>query len=139
MTEVVLNKIASMERWVSQVRSYYAEKRLLPFEEDCLLQDAIAMNLQRACELAIDLANYTVKREKIGLPAHSRESFEILSVNKIISVEIAKKMIKMVGFRNTLVHQYQKVDINLMVEIIEVHVEDLLRYATLIKGHFLSK
>ena len=136
MTEVVLHKIASLERCISQVRAYYAEKRDIQFEVDFLLQDAIAMNLQRACELAIDLANYTVRKEKIGLPKHSREGFEILAQQKIISLEVAGKMKKMIGFRNTLVHQYQQVDIKLMVEIIEVHVEDLLRFSQQIKNHF---
>lgn len=136
MTEVVLHKIASLERCISQVKTYYAEKRDLQFEVDFLLQDAIAMNLQRACELAIDLANYTVKKEKIGLPKHSREGFEILAQQNIITLELAGKMNKMVGFRNTLVHQYQQVDLKLMVEIIEVHVEDLLRFSQQIKNHF---
>lgn len=136
MTEVVLHKIASLERCISQVKTYYAEKRDLQFEVDFLLQDAIAMNLQRACELVIDLANYTVKKEKIGLPKHSREGFEILAQQNIITLELAGKMNKMVGFRNTLVHQYQQVDLKLMVEIIEVHVEDLLRFSQQIKNHF---
>lgn len=136
MNEVVIHKIASIQKCVSQVRSYYSQDRQIEFEKDFLLQDAIAMNLQRACELAIDLANYTVKLAKLGLPKQSREGFEILTKERIVSPEIATKMIKMVGFRNTLVHQYQQVNIELMVEIIEVHVEDLLVFADQIKEYF---
>ena len=35
----------------------------------------------------------------------------------------------MVGFRNTLIHQYQKLDLQIMVDVIEHHLRELLDYA----------
>jgi uncharacterized protein YutE (UPF0331/DUF86 family) len=35
----------------------------------------------------------------------------------------------LVGFRNTLVHQYQKLDLNIMVDVIEHHMLELLDFA----------
>jgi hypothetical protein len=46
--DIVLNKKESVERCVRQIRLYYAKPSDLPFEEDFLKQDAIAINLQRA-------------------------------------------------------------------------------------------
>ena len=43
MNEVVLNKKISIERCIEQINTYYALDRGLPFEQDFLKQDAIAM------------------------------------------------------------------------------------------------
>jgi len=63
MNEIILNKKVSkvsIERCIEQVDTYYAVDNGLPFATDHLKQDAIAMNLQRACELAIDIANHLI-------------------------------------------------------------------------------
>jgi len=115
MNDVVMNKKESIERCIRQVRDYYTLPGDVPFELDYLKQDAIAINLQRACEQCIDLANYTIRMKKLGLPKDSRESFRLLSQNNIISGEISSSLERMVGFRNVLVHQYQQLDLSVMV------------------------
>jgi len=37
----------------------------------------------------------------------------------------------MVGFRNTLVHQYKKLDVNVMVDVIENHLDQLRDFANI--------
>lgn len=132
MTDVALNKKESIERCLKQVRDYYARPSDTEFAEDFLKQDAIAINLQRACEQCIDLANHIIKVRKLGLPKESRESFELLSKAGIISGDMAKKLKGMIGFRNTLVHEYQRLDIRLMVDVIENRIDDLVDYTNLV-------
>ncbi|NOZ68909.1 MAG: DUF86 domain-containing protein [Deferribacteres bacterium] len=136
MNDIVLNKKESIERCIKQIRRYYALKSDVAFEEDHLKQDAIAVNLQRACEQAIDLANHTIRIRKLGLPRESKESFRLLAENSIIPQGLADKLAKMIGFRNTLVHEYQKLDINLMIDVIENHLNDLLDFADYIVKEF---
>ncbi|MEW5949503.1 MAG: DUF86 domain-containing protein [Thermodesulfobacteriota bacterium] len=126
MMDVVLNKKESIERCIRQINIYYRTPSDKPFEEDYLKQDAIAANLQRAAEQAIDLANHVIKKRKLGLPKESRESFLILAREHVIPVELAEKLKGMVGFRNILVHEYQDVDIKIMVDVIEHHLGDLI-------------
>ena len=136
MDDIVLNKKESIERCVKQIETYYAAPRELPFEKDYLTQDAIGANLQRACDQCIDLANHTIKTRKLGLPKESRESFRLLARNGIIPRELATKLENMVGLRNTLVHQYQELDIQLMVDVIEKHLDDLIDFTNLIVKEF---
>ena len=126
MNDVVWNKKESIERCIRQIRIYYGEGGATPFETDFLRQDAIAINLQRICQQAIDLANHLIKTKKLGLPKVSRESFQLLAQNGIIPHELGAKMAKMVGFRNTLVHEYQSLDIQLMKDVVENHLDDLI-------------
>ena len=128
MNDVVLNKKESIERCIKQIQHYYSLPAVEPFEEDYLRQDAIALNLQRACEQCIDLANYTIKVRKLGLPKESRDAFRLLADNRIIPRDLATRLEGMVGFRNVLVHEYQRLDINLMVDVIEHRLGDLLHF-----------
>ena len=129
MNDVVMNKKESLERCIAQIRRYYAAPSELQFEHDDMKQDAIAVNLQRACEQCIDMANHVIRRRKLGLVKASRESFEVLAREQIISDTLAAKLVGMVGFRNTLVHQYQALDIELMKNVIEEHLDDLLDFS----------
>ena len=132
MNDIIMNKKESVERCIKQIGIYYAKPSDVPFEEDYLKQDAIAVNLQRAAEQVIDLANYVIRQKKLGLPKESRESFEILAGAGIIPRELADKLKGMVGFRNILVHQYENLDIKIMVDVIEHHLGDLVDFTNLV-------
>lgn len=129
MNEIILNRKLSIERCIQQIDKYYALDTGIPFATDYLKQDAIAMNLQRACEMTIDIANYLIKRKKLGLPQDSRESFALLQQAGLISIAQMRSLQAMVGFRNTLVHQYQTLDLRIMVNVIEHHLRELLDFA----------
>lgn len=122
--DVILNKKESLERCIRQVREYYARPSDVDFSEDFLRQDAIAINLQRAIELAIDMANHVIKDRKLGLPKESRQSFEILGTSGIIPQELARTLQAMVGF--------QKLDIGIMIDIIENRLGDLIGFSNLL-------
>jgi uncharacterized protein YutE (UPF0331/DUF86 family) len=130
--DILLNKKESIERCIRQIREYYARPAEVDFKEDFLRQDAIAVNLQRATELAIDMANHIIKERRLGLPKESRQSFEILGKSGIIPHELARTLQGMVGFRNILVHEYQKLDIGIMVDIIENRLRDLIDFSNLL-------
>jgi uncharacterized protein YutE (UPF0331/DUF86 family) len=136
MNDIIWNKKASIERCIRQIHAYYALPSEVAFEDNHLIQDAIAINMQRACEQSIDLANYTIRSRKLGLPQESMESFQLLAENRIIPRDLAIRLGNMIGFRNILVHEYQKLDIQLMVEVIEHHLDDLLDFTNLIVAEF---
>jgi uncharacterized protein YutE (UPF0331/DUF86 family) len=132
MNEVALNKKISIERCLQQIQKYYAQETGVPFEMDFLKQDAIALNIQRVCELSIDLANHTIKKKKLGLPKDSRDSFALLYKAGLINVDLRTTLQSMVGFRNILVHAYQDLDIKIMVDIIERRMSELPAFANTI-------
>ncbi len=139
MNDIILNKKESIERCIKQVRLYYGIHSDIAFEEDYLKQDAIAVNLQLAAEQVIDLANHVIKKKKLGLPKESRESFEILSKAGVIPKELADKLKGMVGFRNVLVHQYEDLDVKIMVDVIEHHLEDLIDFTNYVMQYMHTK
>ncbi len=136
MLDSLLNKKDSLERCIQQVRTYYTLPAEKPFAEDFLKQDAISVNLQRAAQLCIDLANITIRRKKLGLPKDSSDAFKLLAEAGIINADMSKYLTGMVGFRNILVHEYTKLDLNIMVDVIENHLDELIDFAQVILLQF---
>jgi uncharacterized protein YutE (UPF0331/DUF86 family) len=96
--DVILNKAASIERCLQRILEEYAnEKQNLVANQT--RQDAIVLNLQRACETAIDLAMYVVSQRKLGVPQDSRDAFTLLQTTGIIPTDLSTRMQHMVGFR----------------------------------------
>jgi uncharacterized protein YutE (UPF0331/DUF86 family) len=131
MDEIIPNKKLSIERCIHQIDLYYALQHGLPFAQDFLKQDAIGMNLQRACELTIDIANHLIKVKKLGLPQDSKDSFTLLHQAGLIAAEQMRGLQAMVGFRNILVHNYIKLDLRIMVDVVENHTRELLNFANI--------
>jgi len=131
MNEIVLNKKVSIERCIRQIKLYYAQDTGIPFQSDYQKQDAIAMNLQRACELCIDIANHLIRSKKLGLPKDSRESFALLQRAGLIDEPMTAKLQAMVGFRNILVNDYANLDLKIIIDVVEHHLQELLDFANI--------
>ena len=120
--DVVLNKISVIERCKKRIIDVYDQK---PENlKDYTKQDSIILNIQRACEACIDLAMHIVAQERLGLPQTSRDAFDMLESSSIIDEEIAKRLKAMVGFRNIAVHDYQTINLTILEQIVEKHLED---------------
>lgn len=59
----------------------------------------------------------------------TKDAFDFLYANKIIDEHLAKRLKSMVGFRNIAVHDYQKMNIEIVQKVIELHLDDLLRFS----------
>ncbi|MCK5847894.1 MAG: DUF86 domain-containing protein [Caldisericia bacterium] len=130
MNDVILSKKVRLEKCIKQIHKYYKLSVDIPFKTNWLIQDAIALNMQRACELCIDIANVTVKEKKLGLPASSKNSFQLLEEAGMIDHQLCKNLCNMVGFRNVLVHSYEKLNVDLMETIITTDkLDDLIHFA----------
>ena len=123
--DVSLNKAAIIERCVARVREEYAGDDA-NLRDHQTRQDAIILNLQRACEAAIDLAMHHVRRSRLGVPQESRDAFDLLAKAGKLDPALAEKMAKMVGFRNTAVHDYQALNLDIVKAIITLHLDDFL-------------
>ncbi len=118
---IILNKCASIERCLERILEDY-EGFEHAFLEEQMRQDAILLNLQRACELTIDLSNHLIKVNNLTVPAESRQAIQILADAQIFDVELADALKLMVAFRNIAVRQYQELDLDIVVEIITQHL-----------------
>lgn len=128
MDDVLINKAATIERCVARAKEEYAVN---PdgFATDYTRQDAAILNIQRACEAALDMGQHLIRREKLGIPQSARDVFNLLHQAGWIDAELADVLKRMVGFRNIAVHQYQQLQLPITVSIITKHLDDFLSFS----------
>ena len=121
--DVLLNKCEIVERCLKRIQEDY-EGHESELSDDFMRQDAILLNIQRMCQASIDLAMHVVRVRALGLPRESRGAFELLKSAQLMDAELADKMMKMVGFRNLAVHNYQAINLEIVHAIINQHLND---------------
>lgn len=127
--DIILNKVHTIYRCIKRIKEEYRGSPAAL--EDYTRQDAIILNLLRACEICIDLAMHIVSEESQEIPQNSKDAFEILLRKGIISDGLEKRLKAMVGFRNIAVHDYQSLNIDIVKGIIENHLTDFTEFAEL--------
>ena len=126
--DVLINKAATIERCVQRAREEYA-RAPATFATDFTRQDAAILNIQRACEAALDMGQHLIRRDRLGVPQSARDVFTLLAQAGRISAALADSLKRMVGFRNIAMHDYQALQLPITVAIIEKHLDQFLHYS----------
>jgi len=135
MNDVSIQKITSLQRCVARARAAYAAAGT-EFRSNYNLQDAAILNVIRACDAAIDLANMLIRRRRFGVPNESRDSFATLVREGVLDPELGERLKKMVGFRNLAAHQYREMDLDILSAVIHKNLDDLLSFAQTARNEF---
>lgn len=125
--DLVIAKASSVKGHLSRIK----EKRdtdLETFLKDLDRQESILFNLQMSIQNCIDIAAHIISEEGLGVPGSTNEMFYMLEDNGYISVDITEKMVKAVGFRNFIVHEYGKVELKQVFEVAHKDIEDLEQF-----------
>jgi len=126
VNDVLLNKTAAIRSCLKRIQAEYCGQKANL--ENLTKQESITLNLQRACELSIDLANHIVREKKLGIPQSSRDTFSLLENAGIIEAQLSSGLRNMVGFRNIAVHDYQKLSIMILEKILINNLSDFDKF-----------
>ena len=134
MNEVVAQKVTSLQRCIARAREELTRAGAA-FLTDYTAQDAAILNVIRACEGAIDLANMVIRKRRLGIPSETRESFAILVRENILERELGTRLAEMVGFRNLAVYRYHELDMSIVESLIRDRLDDLLAFADTVRPY----
>jgi len=70
-----------------------------------------------------------VRVKQLGIPQSSRDVFVVLEDAGIIDSDLSQHLQAMVGFRNIAIHDYRKMDLDVVRSLIETHLTDLSHFA----------
>lgn len=126
--DVLINKAATIERCVARAKEEY-DKSPATFATDHTRQDAAILNVQRACEAALDMGQHLIRRERLGVPQSSRDVFALLAQAGWIDAALSVRLQKMVGFRNIAVDGYQALQLPIVEAVITKHLGDFTAYS----------
>jgi len=125
--DLVLAKAGSVKK---HLRRIIAKRNtdLESFLKDIDRQESILFNLQMAIQNSIDIAAHIISDEGLGVPGSANEMFYLLEENGYLGGELTEKMVKAVGFRNLIVHEYGKIELEQVFQISQKDIKDLSDY-----------
>jgi len=132
--DIIINKIDTINRCINRIKEEYINSED-EFYSNFTKQDSIILNLERVSQATIDLSTHIIRVEKFGIPKTSRDVFILLEQNNILSKNTSKSMQSMVGFRNLAMHNYQNLNLDIVVSIINNHLIDFQDFIKEIKAN----
>ena len=135
---VVYRILNSLDESLKHLRS----KRGISFKDykkDKDIQAIAERRLETAIQACIDIGNHIVSQQNLGSPSNYGEIFSLLLQNNIINDEQEKKLVKMAGFRNVLIHEYRDILIEKVYDIFQNRLSDFYGFAQSILKYLESK
>lgn len=131
---LVLRKISELEMYLSQVREF-SDLTRQDYTADWKTQRIVERTLQMMIETCADIANHIISDTNARPPVTYADTFKVLLENGIISSGLFGTMEKMVKFRNIIVHQYEEVDVEIVIVILQKHLTDFEKFKATIIGY----
>jgi uncharacterized protein YutE (UPF0331/DUF86 family) len=100
---------------------------------------AIERNFQLAIESALDIGEVIISTRDFEKPEDYRDVMLILGKQGVIPVEFAERFAKAAGFRNILVHMYEKVDVGKLHDYLQNNLEDFNEFAKFVARYLEKK
>lgn len=112
---------------------------LADLEKNPILQNAVLHLLQTCVEIVLDIGNHIISDEGWRAPSSNKDTFQVLYENGVFSEDILKSCQNMAGFRNILVHMYEKVNLQDVYGILKKHLSDFDLFARAVKTYIDKK
>ena len=128
--EIIENKISYIRQqmaFAEQFKRYSYEDIL----KNPMLKGALERNLYIIAQAVIDLAEALVAFTNFRKPTTMRDAFDILQEEGVLGREFVENFVKIVGFRNAIAHDYQKLDFKKVYDVLQEklpQVEQFLEY-----------
>jgi len=124
---VVENKISTVKKYLKILENYkrYSLKKIV---KDISIRGAVERYLYLAVQATIDLAEAVISLKNFRKPATMGENFVILQEEKIIDHKLTEQLVKMVGFRNIIAHDYGEIDYDIVYDILHNRLRDIEKF-----------
>ena len=79
-------------------------------------------------ETCVDIAGHIISDKNFRIPTSYADTFKVLHDENILDKNLCAAMERTAKFRNIIVHQYDKIDAEIVVNILQKHLKDFLSY-----------
>jgi len=129
---VIENKITAINKYLDIVRKYQKYSKT-EIENDFDLKGAVERYLYLVSQASVDLAEAVISFKNFRKPTTFREGFEILGEKDVLSKDLVEKMIKMAGFRNIIANDYEKINYDIVLDVLNNRLGDIEEFVSAIK------
>ena len=133
MTDVDLieKRLAFIGTCVTQLRTLARPESIAT---DVREERFVEHTLQLAIQAMVDVASHIVSDDQLGEPATNQALFDLLRGAGWIDDRQRVILRSMAGFRNVLVHEYVKVDLAVVRDILDNHLPDLEAFVRAVRA-----
>ncbi len=136
--EVIVRRLTLLEEYCRDLHNARESMDFNDFKHDKVLRRYVERTLQLAIEACLDITSHIIAYEGYREPKDNKDIFAVLQEESFLDDGQTVNLKKMAQFRNILVHDYTKIDPEIVYSILQKHLVDILDYAQMIKEQFCS-
>jgi uncharacterized protein YutE (UPF0331/DUF86 family) len=130
--EARLKKLEEILKVLQQIKGEPTEK----LRTDQLIYSALERNLELAIQCVLDIGNHLIAIENWRSPKDYKDIIKILGEQAVLPHVFAKRIEKMAGLRNILIHSYLEIDQDEIINSLK-ELDDIKEFIRHIK-HYLE-
>ena len=122
--EVIRKRLNKLDEYLSilyNLRKYSFDN----FTRDPERYGSAERFLHLSIEAILDMGNHVIADLELGIVNWYSDIPAILEKNGYIDSDMEKEWLQMIGFRNTLVHDYLEIDRRIVYDVLQNHLKDI--------------
>jgi len=127
-TVVLRGRLSLLAEYVSDLRELQ-DVDPQTYTESKLLRRAVERTLHLAIEACLDIGQHIIAREGFRLPEDNKDVIAVLGENDVLPAALLPNLIAMARFRNLIVHDYARIDNQIVLDIVKRRLGDFDAFA----------
>ena len=122
--EVIFKRLNKLDEYLyilERMKSYSFEK----FRTEPEIYGSCERFLQLAIEATLDVGNHLIADLNLGEVSWYRDIPKLMENNGYINAELKEQWVRMIGFRNALVHDYLEIDRKIVYEVLQNNLDNI--------------
>jgi uncharacterized protein YutE (UPF0331/DUF86 family) len=97
--------------------------------ENKLIRRAVERTLHLAVQVCLDIGQHLIAQRGFRMPEDNKDVFVVLGDEGVISEDLLPRLVTMAQFRNLIVHDYARIDNQVVFGILKRRLGDLDAFA----------
>jgi len=134
--DVIERLLVNLEEYIQDLEQIKSKHTLAEFKNNKFVRRYTERTLQIAIEACLDLASHIISYSGFREPLDNKDCFQVLLEYGIISVDLTDRLKRMAQFRNVVVHDYIKINPEIVYVIVQKNIQDIVVFAKKIEEMF---
>jgi len=122
---LLLRKCAELEEYLGQIKEY-TNVSAEQYSKEWRTQRIVERTLQMMIESCADIAGHIISDRGYRVPTSYADTFRVLYEKDILTKDLLETMEKISKFRNIIVHHYDRIAPEIIVNILRKDLDDFL-------------
>lgn len=124
---LILKKLSNVEEYLKQIKEF-SDISAKDYEASWKIQRIVERTLQIMIESCLDVAGHIISDAGFRVPETYVDMFRILTENGILKEKQLPALEKIARFRNIVVHDYAKIDSEIVIGILQRNLVDFEKF-----------